>query len=182
MALMDEPKLLLLDEPTAGMTVEETQRTAQLLRDLMRPHRHRGHRARHALRARARLSDARSCIRAGSSPRASFEAIERDETGPRRLSGAAIAMLPVSDIHAAYGSVPVLTGVDLALQEGEVLGLLGRNGVGKTHADARADRPAAADPRQRRPRRHGSHRPVAAPHRPPWRRASCRRVAASSPS
>ncbi len=41
-------------------------------------------------------------------------------------------MLLVSNIHAAYGSAPVLTGVDLALQEGEVLGLLGRNGVGKS--------------------------------------------------
>jgi urea ABC transporter ATP-binding protein UrtE len=41
-------------------------------------------------------------------------------------------MLQVSDIHAAYGSAPVLTGVDLALQAGEVLGLLGRNGVGKS--------------------------------------------------
>lgn len=35
MALMADPLLLLLDEPTAGMTVEETERTAQLLRDLM---------------------------------------------------------------------------------------------------------------------------------------------------
>ena len=41
-------------------------------------------------------------------------------------------MLQVSDIHAAYGSAPVLTGVDITLQEGEVLGLLGRNGVGKS--------------------------------------------------
>jgi branched-chain amino acid transport system ATP-binding protein len=41
-------------------------------------------------------------------------------------------MLQVSDIHAAYASAPVLMGVDLALKEGEVLGLLGRNGVGKS--------------------------------------------------
>jgi urea ABC transporter ATP-binding protein UrtD len=34
MALMAEPQLLLLDEPTAGMTIEETERTAALLRDM----------------------------------------------------------------------------------------------------------------------------------------------------
>jgi ABC-type uncharacterized transport system ATPase subunit len=34
MALMSQPRLLLLDEPTAGMTVEETLRTAQLIREL----------------------------------------------------------------------------------------------------------------------------------------------------
>ena len=34
MALMSEPKLLLLDEPTAGMTLEETRRTAELVERL----------------------------------------------------------------------------------------------------------------------------------------------------
>jgi len=34
MALMSAPKLLLLDEPTAGMTPEETRKTARLLLDL----------------------------------------------------------------------------------------------------------------------------------------------------
>jgi ABC-type uncharacterized transport system ATPase subunit len=34
MALMTEPKLLLLDEPTAGMTPDETQKTARLLLSL----------------------------------------------------------------------------------------------------------------------------------------------------
>jgi branched-chain amino acid transport system ATP-binding protein len=41
-------------------------------------------------------------------------------------------MLAVSDLTAAYGSVPVLNGVSLSLAKGEVLALLGRNGVGKT--------------------------------------------------
>ena len=41
-------------------------------------------------------------------------------------------MLKVTDIHAAYGAVPVLNGVSLSLTAGEVLTLLGRNGVGKT--------------------------------------------------
>jgi urea transport system ATP-binding protein len=38
MLLMQEPKLLLLDEPVAGMTDEETERTAELLKRLAGDH------------------------------------------------------------------------------------------------------------------------------------------------
>lgn len=41
-------------------------------------------------------------------------------------------MLWIRDLHAGYGAVPVLLGVDLELPAGEVLVLFGRNGVGKT--------------------------------------------------
>jgi urea ABC transporter ATP-binding protein UrtE len=41
-------------------------------------------------------------------------------------------VLRVEVVHASYGAVPVLTGVDLELRDGEILVLLGRNGVGKT--------------------------------------------------
>jgi urea ABC transporter ATP-binding protein UrtE len=41
-------------------------------------------------------------------------------------------MLSVRGVHASYGAVPVLTGVDLDVSEAEVLTLFGRNGVGKT--------------------------------------------------
>ncbi|MEO8668568.1 MAG: ABC transporter ATP-binding protein [Bauldia sp.] len=41
-------------------------------------------------------------------------------------------MLAISNLTAAYGTVPVLNGVSLELARGEVLALLGRNGVGKT--------------------------------------------------
>ena len=40
--------------------------------------------------------------------------------------------LEVADVHASYGSSKVLHGLSLHLAEGEVLGLLGRNGRGKT--------------------------------------------------
>jgi branched-chain amino acid transport system ATP-binding protein len=42
------------------------------------------------------------------------------------------ALLDVQGLHAAYGSAQVLHGVDLQLRAGEVVGLLGRNGMGKT--------------------------------------------------
>jgi urea ABC transporter ATP-binding protein UrtE len=41
-------------------------------------------------------------------------------------------MLAIDNLSAAYGTVPVLNGVSLELAKGEVLALLGRNGVGKT--------------------------------------------------
>jgi ABC-type branched-subunit amino acid transport system ATPase component len=41
-------------------------------------------------------------------------------------------MLGLSNVTAAYDQVPVLNGLSLELKRGEVLALLGRNGVGKT--------------------------------------------------
>lgn len=41
-------------------------------------------------------------------------------------------MLRVSDLHAFYGKSHVLQGVALEVRAGELVGLLGRNGVGKT--------------------------------------------------
>jgi len=40
--------------------------------------------------------------------------------------------LDLSDIHSYYGDSHVLHGVSFALQPGRLLGLLGRNGAGKT--------------------------------------------------
>jgi branched-chain amino acid transport system ATP-binding protein len=41
-------------------------------------------------------------------------------------------MLDVVDLHVAYGSAVVVAGVDLSVAAGEVVTLLGRNGMGKT--------------------------------------------------
>lgn len=41
-------------------------------------------------------------------------------------------MLEVRGLHAGYGSAEVLFGVDLAVAQGEVLALMGRNGMGKS--------------------------------------------------
>jgi branched-chain amino acid transport system ATP-binding protein len=43
-----------------------------------------------------------------------------------------MAILQVEDIHTYYGEAYVLQGLSLALEQGQILGLLGRNGVGKT--------------------------------------------------
>jgi branched-chain amino acid transport system ATP-binding protein len=43
-----------------------------------------------------------------------------------------MAILEIEDIHTYYGDAYVLQGLSLQLQQGQIVGLLGRNGVGKT--------------------------------------------------
>jgi branched-chain amino acid transport system ATP-binding protein len=41
-------------------------------------------------------------------------------------------MLDVSSLHSGYGRIPILNGINLSVKEGEVVGILGHNGMGKT--------------------------------------------------
>ena len=41
-------------------------------------------------------------------------------------------MLTVSDVHARYGNIEALKGVDLEVVEGEIVALIGANGAGKS--------------------------------------------------
>jgi amidase len=41
-------------------------------------------------------------------------------------------VLEITDLHAGYGEVPVLRGMSLQLHEGEAIGIVGHNGMGKT--------------------------------------------------
>ena len=41
-------------------------------------------------------------------------------------------MLKVEDIHTYYGASHILQGISLAIEPGEVVAVIGRNGVGKT--------------------------------------------------
>jgi len=43
-----------------------------------------------------------------------------------------MTLLELDDVHTYYGESHILQGVDLTVEEGEVVALLGRNGVGKT--------------------------------------------------
>lgn len=43
-------------------------------------------------------------------------------------------MLEVNDLHAYYGKSHILQGVSFTIQEGEIVSLLGRNGVGRSTA------------------------------------------------
>jgi len=41
-------------------------------------------------------------------------------------------MLAVDDLHAYYGKSHILHGVNLDVRDGEIVSLLGRNGVGRS--------------------------------------------------
>ncbi|MEQ8349501.1 MAG: urea ABC transporter ATP-binding subunit UrtE [Sneathiellaceae bacterium] len=43
-----------------------------------------------------------------------------------------MALLQMSDVHSYYGRSHILHGIDLEVGEGEIVAILGRNGVGKT--------------------------------------------------
>ena len=53
-------------------------------------------------------------------------------TGPAIEVAPADVMLELRDVHAAYGSIEVLHGVNLAVPRGQVVALLGPNGGGKS--------------------------------------------------
>ena len=138
-ALATEPQLLCLDEPTAGMSAAETHDTMELVRriakdltilivehdmqvvmELCRPH----HRA--ALRRNPRRRHAGG--NPAKIPRC-WRSISRHE---RRRQPTRQPLVLVEDLHTYYGKSHILHGVSLQVAPGEVVGLLGRNGVGKS--------------------------------------------------
>ncbi|MCL4143915.1 UNVERIFIED_CONTAM: hypothetical protein GTU68_066188, partial [Idotea baltica] len=107
MALAAKPKLLLLDEPMAGMGVEETRALVSLLNDL------RGSvtmlLVEHDMDVVFSLADTLSVL----------------------VYGKVIATGTPSEIQSNT-AVQVLFGVTMELAEGDVVSLMGRNGMGKT--------------------------------------------------
>ena len=125
--------MILLDEPTAGMSHSETEDAIELIRRvtqgktlLMVEHdmgvvfdladTHHGAGLRRGDRLRPADRDARQPRGAGSLS--------------RRADGG--VMLEVRDLHAYYGKSHILHGVDMTVGEGEIVSLLGRNGVGRS--------------------------------------------------
>ena len=50
-----------------------------------------------------------------------------------------MAMLEVRDIHCAYDGVPVVHGISIDVEEGEIVAILGANGAGKNPAEQHHD-------------------------------------------
>ena len=138
MALATRPRLLLLDEPMAGMGPDEFGAHGGDAARAQRRHHHSPDRARHGGGVRARRPHHRAGLwprhrlgRAGDDPRQC-----RGARGlSRRAGGDVMAeppLLEVSDIETSYGQSQVLFGISLAIAPGEMVTLMGRNGMGKT--------------------------------------------------
>ena len=162
MCLVQQPKLLLLDEPTAGMSRADTNATIDLLK---RDQARRGMTMviiEHDMHVVFSLAD-RITVLAQGTPhrRGPARAHQGQPQGAGSLSrraplrrphdgdedqsmmnapcdrnashaATAPAFFSVRDIHAYYGESYIVQGVSFNVHEGEILALLGRNGAGKT--------------------------------------------------
>jgi branched-chain amino acid transport system ATP-binding protein len=50
----------------------------------------------------------------------------------KHISGRSSRLLRIENLHAGYGDLEVLHGIDLDVNEGEIVALIGANGAGKT--------------------------------------------------
>lgn len=148
-ALGSRPKLLVLDEPTAGMSPEETAATLDLITRLNREQgltilfcehdmavvfavahsivvMHQGRTIVQGPPEEVRRHPEVQAAYLGTSdgaPDSAPQSARRPKTAP---------MLEVDGLHAYYGQSHVLFDVSLCVHEGEVAFLLGRNGAGKS--------------------------------------------------
>ena len=130
MLLAQEPKLLLVDEPVAGMTDAETKQTAELLKEINKTKTVVVVEHDMAFRARARRQGDVPARRLGAGGRH-----HRPGVGERARGGSvsgAVTMLEVTNIDLHYGAAQALRGISLKAEPGKVTCVLGRNGVGKT--------------------------------------------------
>ncbi len=134
MALALKPRLLLLDEPTAGMGDQETYQIAGLIRRLHRDSRYTIVLIEHDMRVVFQLADRITVLDQG---RFLAEGTPADIAGQSRRAGGlsgtgGMNALEVGGINTYYGKSHILHDVSITVQEGCVTTLLGRNGAGKT--------------------------------------------------
>jgi branched-chain amino acid transport system ATP-binding protein len=151
--LATSARLLLLDEPLAGLAEADREVISQLIRTLA------NHRAviliEHDMDRVLTISDRVTVLHRGklvadgkpAEVAANSQVVEAylgrapGETGPlielaRRAppAGSGSPLLVLDNVQAGYHGSCILNGLKLTLRKGEVLAILGRNGVGKTTA------------------------------------------------
>jgi len=164
-SLATNAKLLLLDEPLAGLAESDRQVVSALIQRLARSHAvlliehdidrvlaisdritvlHQGR-----LIADGKPGDVAanpeviSAYMGDAKPAAGVRERQTSQGGPDTVpasprkvvtAGTSVPLLQLAGVRAGYGGSTVLEGVDMTIHAGEVVALLGRNGVGKTTA------------------------------------------------
>ena len=154
MSLATDAKLLLLDEPLAGLAESDRKIVGELIQRLAKSH--AVLLIEHDIDRVLSLSDRITVLHQGrliadgkpsevaGHPEviAAYLGTAHGKTLPPpraaeardipKIGAAATPLLKVEGVRAGYGGSTVLDGLDLTVQPGEVVALLGRNGVGKT--------------------------------------------------
>jgi branched-chain amino acid transport system ATP-binding protein len=159
-ALMTEPRLLLLDEPSSGLDQHETRDLVRTIQDVQREHGTATLLVEHdvemvqAFASRLYVLDFGTVIAAGpTSEVMTDEAVRRaylgelvtvhedkTETTPATPPASAASsppaevapLLELRDVDAGYGPFRALFGISFSVQPGQAVALLGSNGAGKT--------------------------------------------------
>jgi len=125
-------ELILMDEPTAGMTVQETRKTAEIFNRLKG--RHTLIVVEHDMGFVKEIGDSISVMHQGKLlAEGNVSDIESNPlVREAYLGSGASVMLEIKNLSAFYGNSRALQNVTLEVGEAGFLSVLGRNGVGKT--------------------------------------------------
>ena len=136
-ALATEPKLLLLDEPAAGMNPNETQELMDMIRFVRDHFNMTILLIEHDMKLVGGICEELTVLNFGQVLcQGKTAQVLKDPAVSQHIweskEETKMAMLEVKDLHVYYGVIHALKGISFEVNQGEVIALIGANGAGKT--------------------------------------------------